>query len=202
MRSPGGMQGLYANRPSTGAVDLDEVLPLCDEMDTAGVFARNAETWHTVIHAWYQNFTDYRRYPKRIYYPDSSFPDVSTDAGALLESFIVKLEKFLDTKREHVDISTHWESTHPTGAPSDISYLLNTVSNLRTYSPRAFLLQTLTSLKRHMQPSCRFINTTTWLFHFTQTMLRSMTVAVPSSTQDLWPDGHGVNLMKGTQAIM
>ncbi|KAJ6125743.1 hypothetical protein N7523_003363 [Penicillium sp. IBT 18751x] len=126
MRSPGGMQGLYANRPSTGAVDLDEVLPLCDAMDTAGVFARNAETWHTVIHAWYQNFTDYQRYPKRIYYADSSFPNVSTDAGALLENFVVKLEKFLGTKREHVDIATHWENTHPSDAPSDISDLLNT----------------------------------------------------------------------------
>lgn len=132
MRSPGGMQGIYANRPSTGAVDLDQVLPLCDAMDTAGVFARNAELWHTVIHAWYQNFTDYTNYPKRIYYPDSSFPNVSTDAGALLESFVAKVEKFLDTKREHVDISTHWQNTHPTDVTSDISDLLNTVGNIGT----------------------------------------------------------------------
>jgi Asp-tRNA(Asn)/Glu-tRNA(Gln) amidotransferase A subunit family amidase len=135
MRSPGGMQGIYANRPSTGAVDLDQVLPLCDAMDTAGVFARNAETWHTVIHAWYQNFTDYTNYPKRIYYPDSSFPNVSTDAGELLENFVVKVEKFLNTTREHVDISTHWENTRPTNAPSNISDLLNTVGNTGIQCP-------------------------------------------------------------------
>ncbi|KAJ5666474.1 uncharacterized protein N7477_008922, partial [Penicillium maclennaniae] len=115
-------------------------------IDTAGVFARNVETWHTVIHAWYQNFTDYQRYPKRFYYADPSFPNVSTDAGALLKSFVVKLEKFLGTKREHVDIATHWENTHPSDAPSDISDLLNTVRNLLPFALTADLMQTYATL--------------------------------------------------------
>ncbi|OQD75416.1 hypothetical protein PENDEC_c007G03836 [Penicillium decumbens] len=40
--------------------------------------------------------------------------------------FVVKLEKFLDTRREHVDISKHWEETHSGEAPSNIQDLLNT----------------------------------------------------------------------------
>lgn len=131
MRHPGGMQGVYANRPSTGAVSLDDVLPLCHALDTAGVFARDAVTWSKVMHAWYLNFTDYRQYPKRIFYPTSSFPDASTKAGSLLENLVVNLEGFLGTKRESVDISSHWKKTHPSKAPANITELLNTVSAKR-----------------------------------------------------------------------
>lgn len=132
MRSPGGMQGVFANRPSTGAIDLDNVLPLCHDLDTAGVFARDAETWSSTIHAWYPNFTDYKRYPARIYYQNSSFPAKGTPAGSLLENFVQKVETFLGTKREYVDIASHWKDTHPKDTPSNVTDLLNTVieSNL------------------------------------------------------------------------
>ncbi|KAJ5319791.1 hypothetical protein N7508_000074 [Penicillium antarcticum] len=126
MRSPGGMQGLFANRPSTGAVSLDDVIPLCHALDTAGVFSRDAATWSKVIHAWYQNFTDYKQYPKKIFHQDSSFPAVNTSAGAMLEDFVVKVEDFLSTKREHVNISSQWEKTRPETTPAGINDVLNT----------------------------------------------------------------------------
>ncbi|EYE99691.1 glutamyl-tRNA(Gln) amidotransferase, subunit A [Aspergillus ruber CBS 135680] len=126
MRHPGGMQGVYANRPSTGAIALDNVLPLCHALDTAGVFARDAVTWSKVMHAWYLNFADYRQYPKRIFYPMSSFPDASTEAGSLLENLVVNLEEFLGTKREPVNVYSHWKKTHPSEGPADIAEFLNT----------------------------------------------------------------------------
>ncbi|KAJ6150601.1 hypothetical protein N7471_001800 [Penicillium samsonianum] len=126
MRNPGSLQGLFANRPSTGAVSLDNVLPLCHALDTAGVFARNAATWSKVMHAWYQNFTNYREYPKRLFYQNSSFPGSNTASGALLEGFVMKVEDFLGTKREFVDIASHWEKSRPSEAPSNITDLLNT----------------------------------------------------------------------------
>ena len=113
MRSPASMQGIYGNRPSTGAVALDNVLPLCHDLDTAGVFARDAVTWSRAIHSWYPNFTDYKEYPKRIFYPKSDFPNASTDAGSLLEDFVVELEEFLGATREPVDLRSHWKETHP-----------------------------------------------------------------------------------------
>ena len=131
MRSPGGMQGLFANRPSTGAVSLDNVLPLCHALDTAGVFARNAATWSKVIHVWYQNFTNYREYPKRLFYQNSSFPNSNTTSGAILEEFVTKVEDFLGTKREFIDIASHWEKSHPSETPSNITDLLNTVSFIK-----------------------------------------------------------------------
>ncbi|CAG8303761.1 unnamed protein product [Penicillium salamii] len=125
MRSPGGMQGLFANRPSTGAVNLDNVIPLCHALDTAGVFARNAATWSKVMHAWYENFTDYRKYPKKLFYQSSSFPSANTTAGALIEDLVLKIENFLGVEREFVNISSHWEETQSSGTPG-ISKLLNT----------------------------------------------------------------------------
>lgn len=121
------MQGVFANRPSTGAVELDGVLPLCEDIDTAGVLARNAETWATTIHAWYSNFTDYEGYPARIFYQNSSFPDPETPAGSLLEDLVQKVENFLGTEREYVDIEARWKETHPEHTPSTVTDLLNTV---------------------------------------------------------------------------
>lgn len=130
MRNPGSLQGVFANRPSTGAIDLDHVLPLCHDIDTAGVFARDAEIWSTTMHAWYPNFTDHHKYPKRIFYQNSSFPDFDTDAGSLLEALVQKLETFLGAQREYVDIATRWKETHPNNAPNSLTELLNTVSIL------------------------------------------------------------------------
>ncbi|RMY39322.1 hypothetical protein D0866_02003 [Hortaea werneckii] len=42
MRGPAGGQGIYGNRPSTGAISMDHVIPLTPTLDTAGVFARSA----------------------------------------------------------------------------------------------------------------------------------------------------------------
>ncbi|CAI7673659.1 unnamed protein product [Penicillium viridicatum] len=133
MRNPGGMQGLFANRPSTGAVSLDNVLPLCHALDTAGVFARNAATWSKVIHAWYRNFTNYREYPKRLFYQNSSFPNSNAASGVILEEFVMKVEDFLGTKREFIDIASHWEKSRPSGTPSNITDLLNTHDGRRPF---------------------------------------------------------------------
>lgn len=127
MRSPGGKQGVFANRPSTGAIGLDHVLPLCKDLDTAGVFSRDAETWSSTIHAWYPNFTNYEKYPERIFYQNASFPDSETEAGSMLEEFVQKVEKFLGSEREYVDIAERWGETHPENAPSNVTDLLNTV---------------------------------------------------------------------------
>lgn len=57
MRGPAGVNGVFGNRPSHGAVVLDDVMPLSTELDTAGIFARDAKSWKTAGDWWYQNFT-------------------------------------------------------------------------------------------------------------------------------------------------
>ncbi|KAI7366578.1 amidase signature enzyme, partial [Hortaea werneckii] len=58
MRGPAGAQGIHGNRPSTGAVSMEHVIPLTPTLDTAGVFARSASLWSTVAHAWYMDFSE------------------------------------------------------------------------------------------------------------------------------------------------
>lgn len=122
MRGPAGSQGIFGNRPSTGAVQLDNVIPLCSGLDTAGVFARSAHTWACVAHAWYQDFDGhYHSYPNRILYPSSSFTSEAinnTGASAVIEEFVSKLETFLEAQRTPVDVNAAWNYTRPSNAPA------------------------------------------------------------------------------------
>lgn len=128
MREPSGKQGIFGSRPSVGAVPLDNVIPLTPVLDTAGVFARDAETWSKVVFAWYQDFRSNYTYPRKLFYPSASFPPADTNAGRLLENLVVKIEKFLGAKRTHVDVNSQWNETHAAGTPDTLTELLNTVS--------------------------------------------------------------------------
>ncbi|THH31880.1 hypothetical protein EUX98_g2299 [Antrodiella citrinella] len=136
VRNPAGVNGAFGNRPSHGAVDLTDVMPLSPELDTGGVFARDAKAWQKVGHWWYQNFTSYPQFPKTILFPTddygfgSSFlsnPPAAGTANAIFNDFIVKLEGFLGTNRTEVNFSGLWNTTKPANstAPS-LSVLLNT----------------------------------------------------------------------------
>ncbi|OJI98271.1 hypothetical protein ASPVEDRAFT_880966 [Aspergillus versicolor CBS 583.65] len=127
MRSPAGFTGLYANRPSQGVLKTDGILPLSGPLDSVGVFARDARIWSAVMRAWYRGLlADNRVYPRRLFYSRAVFPDVTTDAGRLLEGVVRKLEKFLGVQREAVDTQLKWEETYPEGAPGNVTDLLNT----------------------------------------------------------------------------
>ncbi|KAL4795142.1 amidase signature domain-containing protein [Aspergillus venezuelensis] len=155
MRDPAGKNGVFGNRPSYGAVGTDGVLPLCDALDSVGVFARDAGVWDAVLRAWfdYSNKTlsgvgsgsgggngngsmvhmrGYESYPKRLFYSGDSFPNDSTEAGRILEDFVRKIEEFLGVKREVVNTVSRWEEFHPPDAPSDIKELLNTTYAILT----------------------------------------------------------------------
>ncbi|PKX91428.1 amidase signature enzyme [Aspergillus novofumigatus IBT 16806] len=129
MRGPAGAQGLYGNRPSTGAIDLDEVIPLCSGLDTAGVFARSAETWSRVVSVWYQDFrADYPSYPDKIFYPSASFGEDTVsrpEARNLIENFVSEFERFLGVNRTHVDLDVAWNSTKPASTPSTLQDMLH-----------------------------------------------------------------------------
>ena len=60
MRGPAGANGVFGNRPSHGAVSLDDVMPLSPELDTAGIFSRDAKLWAQAGHWWYQGFKSVR----------------------------------------------------------------------------------------------------------------------------------------------
>ncbi|KAL1941453.1 hypothetical protein VTO73DRAFT_7270 [Trametes versicolor] len=123
MRGPAGANGVFGNRPSHGAVALDDVMPLSPELDTAGIFARDAKLWATAGHWWYQNFTSFSKFPKKVIFPvdffGSSFlstPPAAGTAAATFNTFIGKLEHFLNTTRTEVSFAGLWNTTKPANA--------------------------------------------------------------------------------------
>ena len=145
MRGPAGVNGVFGNRPSHGAVALDNVMPLSPELDTAGIFSRDAKLWATAGHWWYQNFTSvscrtcsahrldmlmltvsqFSQFPKKILFPTdffgSSYLTTPPSAGSTDETFntfITKLEGFLNTTRTEMSVAADWNATKPANVSS------------------------------------------------------------------------------------
>ncbi|RMY84179.1 hypothetical protein D0862_11483 [Hortaea werneckii] len=129
MRGPAGAQGIYGNRPSTGAISMEHVIPLTPTLDTAGVFARSASLWSTVAHAWYLDFSDeYPAYPRQVYFSaDNSGYGTTNSSGAmqLVNRFVQGLEDFLNANRTQVDVTQRWDLTHSSDAPSNVTEMLH-----------------------------------------------------------------------------
>ncbi|KAI0693424.1 amidase signature enzyme [Cytidiella melzeri] len=138
MRGPAGANGVFGNRPSHGAVSLDDVMPLSPELDTAGIFARDAKSWKTAGDWWYQNYTQFNKFPTKILFPvdgwGSSFlksPPANGTSGAVFNDFIKQLEGFLNTTRTEMNLTALWEETSPLisqgqNPPAPLSKVLNT----------------------------------------------------------------------------
>ncbi|CCL99226.1 uncharacterized protein FIBRA_01241 [Fibroporia radiculosa] len=133
MRGPSGANGVFGNRPSHGAISTDDVMPLSPELDTLGIFSRDAKLWTQAGHWWYQNFTSYSQYPKKILFPVDSFgssylaePPAPGTVGATFNAFITQLEGFLGTTRTEINLTTMWDSTKPSNVSSTLREFLNT----------------------------------------------------------------------------
>lgn len=138
VRSPASVDGVYGNRPSQDAVPLDGVMPLSPVFDTAGVLTRDAKMWKTFGDWWLQNFTQYNQYPKKILIPVDIFgssylstPPQNGTADAMFNTFIQKLEGFLNTTRTEFNMTTMWNTTSPiianvSNPPPPLTEYLNT----------------------------------------------------------------------------
>ncbi|KAI0700994.1 amidase signature enzyme [Cerioporus squamosus] len=136
---PAGANGVFGNRPSHGAVSLDNVMPLSPELDTAGIFSRDAKMWATAGHWWYQNFTSVAQFPKKLLFPveffGSSYLTNPPSAGSVAETFdtfITKLEGFLNTTRTETSLAASWNATMPANVstPSLQTLLSTTYADL------------------------------------------------------------------------
>ncbi|KAH9942204.1 amidase signature enzyme [Epithele typhae] len=138
MRGPAGANGVFGNRPSHGAVSLDDVMPLAPELDTGGIFSRDARLWATAGHWWYDNFTSFTSFPKKIIIPTDFFsidnPPVPGTSDAIYNDFITQLEGFLDVSRTKVSVAGIWNATKPANvsAPSLSALLQTTYADLIT----------------------------------------------------------------------
>ncbi|KAB8070965.1 amidase signature domain-containing protein, partial [Aspergillus leporis] len=121
MRSPAAVQGVFGNRPSTGAITLDHVLPLSPALDTTGVFARNASLWAQTVQAWYPHFRrNFTSYPGELLLAGGGWDGqgITPEADEVLTKFVQGLEMFLGTNHTQVDVSQRWRDTHSSTTPS------------------------------------------------------------------------------------
>ncbi|KKY39331.1 putative glutamyl-trna subunit a [Diaporthe ampelina] len=116
MRGPAAAQGIFGNRPSTGAISLDHVIPLSPVADTAGLFARSGSLWAEATKAYYPNMqSNWTTLPKTLYsspaLSGALASDVNPVAVPMIESFVQKLGDFLGTEALPANYSQLWAET-------------------------------------------------------------------------------------------
>ncbi|TFK43969.1 amidase signature domain-containing protein [Crucibulum laeve] len=111
VRKPASLVGVYGIRPTTGALNLTGVVPLSEEMDTAGFFARDPRLFYAVYKLWYQGSPVISRqigtrFPQKLLYPIEHFPVKNAEAQALYDSFITSLQIHLGIVKTPVNMSS------------------------------------------------------------------------------------------------
>ncbi|KAI3396307.1 hypothetical protein diail_12329 [Diaporthe ilicicola] len=116
MRGPAGAQGIFGNRPSTGAISLDHVIPLSPVSDTAGIFARSGGLWANATKAFYPNLqSNWTAFPRTLYYAEDT--DTSPDVLDMVYSFVQKLGSLLGTEALPANYTQLWADTR-SGSPT------------------------------------------------------------------------------------
>ncbi|KAH9482271.1 Scytalone dehydratase-like protein Arp1 [Psilocybe cubensis] len=118
VRKPAALTGVYGIRPSHGSLDLSGVVPLSEEMDTAGFFARHPLIFYEIATRWYGvPLTTYiiivltqgyryvdspvasnqaiSRFPSKLLYPIDHYPVKSKSGQILVDGFISTLTRLL-----------------------------------------------------------------------------------------------------------
>lgn len=126
MRGPAGAQGIFGNRPSTGAISLDHVIPLSPVSDTAGIFARSGNLWAKATQAYYPNMqSNWTTFPRTLYSSPSLSDlsiladEASSDAIEIIATFIQKLGDLLGTEALAGNYSQLWADTRPDSPSAD-----------------------------------------------------------------------------------
>jgi Asp-tRNA(Asn)/Glu-tRNA(Gln) amidotransferase A subunit family amidase len=140
IRHPAGVNGLYGLRPSVNSLESTGMV-LSVLMDTPGCFTRSAAVAQAVLHNIVKptlnrprdssqfsykllylvepSDADSKETPK--YFPNPAAKDKHpTTAKTIFEACIVRLEKFLNVKRQPIDIYKLYAETHPEELQDDL----------------------------------------------------------------------------------
>ncbi|KAF5520759.1 Amidase 1 [Colletotrichum aenigma] len=111
IRSPAGVNGVFGNRASHGAVSSDHIMPLSEPLDTVGFLVRDPKLWDKLQAVTYgSNYTSLAtlqpKYPTKIM--TVSYPNSSTEAGVLLNNFAAALAKFVGGNVGTLNVAQQW----------------------------------------------------------------------------------------------
>ncbi|QYT05271.1 Amidase domain-containing protein [Trichoderma simmonsii] len=124
IRSPSAAQGIFGMRPTLGAANTTGLVPYSSNWDTIGGFARTATEFKTLAQALYGSTeTQGKIYekPTKLIYLTDYWPVNHEESQMVMESFIVRVEKFLGVNRTNINLADTWKRTHPEGADESIS---------------------------------------------------------------------------------
>ncbi|KAK1447205.1 hypothetical protein CMEL01_09044 [Colletotrichum melonis] len=124
VRSPAGVNGVFGNRASHGAVSADHIMPLSEPLDTVGFLARDPKLWDKLQAVTYgSNYTSLAelkpKYPTKIM--TVSYPNSSTEAGLLLNNFATALAKFVGGNVSALNVAQRW-STRETNPNAELNF--------------------------------------------------------------------------------
>lgn len=111
VRKPAALVGSYGMRPSWGSMNLTGVIPLADEMDTAGFFARDPALFHKISNLWFQDSpvpinNTFSSMPEKVLYPVDYFPLQNPAAQELYDSFMDTLEEEFGIIRTPINLTS------------------------------------------------------------------------------------------------
>ncbi|RDB20143.1 Amidase 1 [Hypsizygus marmoreus] len=138
VRKPAALVGAYGIRPSHGSMDLTGVVPLSEEMDTAGFFARDPRLFSEIGHFWYEN-SPVRikrptiRFPTKLLYPTDHFPVKNPTAQALYDSFADALNTHLKIKKVDLNFTDALLPYLPNGNFTKFQQYSNTLAEYRSW---------------------------------------------------------------------
>ncbi|KIM46589.1 hypothetical protein M413DRAFT_440231, partial [Hebeloma cylindrosporum] len=138
VRKPAALVGAYGIRPSLGSMDLTGVLPLSEEMDTAGFFARHPNIFHEVASKWYSdssvaNRKPRSRFPLKLFYPTEHFPMRNRGAQELADDFVDALQQHLSITPVNVDFSKMITPFFPNGSFPAFQLYSNQLAEYRSW---------------------------------------------------------------------
>ena len=148
VRKPAALVGVYGIRPSPGSMDLTGVVPLSEEMDTAGFFARDPQLFYEIASKWlvwahsiivflaYRSHCRYidspvanqrvtRRFPEKLLYPIDHFPRKSAAAQEIIDDFVDSLHLQLNITPVQVNSTEMLSPFFPTGIFSEFQLSSN-----------------------------------------------------------------------------
>nr|ODN88363.1 hypothetical protein L203_02976 [Cryptococcus depauperatus CBS 7841] len=108
VRYPALVTGLYGNRPTTGMLTLDGVVPCLKSTDTASVLSRSPVDFKKFLETWYAESPINRRFthlPRKLVFPRDSISGLSPHLTEMIEEFLRGTEKVLGTSVDAFNIS-------------------------------------------------------------------------------------------------
>ncbi|KAF8166981.1 amidase signature domain-containing protein [Pholiota molesta] len=138
VRKPAALVGVFGIRPSLGSVELSGVVPLSEEMDTAGIFARHPGIFYDVASQWYADSPVaskriVTRFPSKLLYPIEHFPVKNERAQRLIESFLRGLKRHLDINIVRVNFTETLIPFLPNGSFPEFQLSSNKLAEYRSW---------------------------------------------------------------------